>query len=427
MAPVGEPFGSGKMRPSEQELHKFENGNLVLYRRTDADTPYFYARYLLPKVNKWKKFSTKADTIEKALEEARRKIIQIQTLLENNLPVDTRTFRHVADHAIKEMQFKLQAGIGKVSYNDYIRIIERYKEFFGQKFIGNISYQDLMEFDKQRSERLGRKANKSTINSHNAALSYVYDVAIQKGWLHPSQKISLKNDGKKTERRPYFTLEEYRKLFRFLRGYTKLTTKDSPQGGVKNRTIYIRELLRDYVLFLANTGIRPGTETRYLRWKNISEFEKDGKLFLQIKIPRGKTGSRTVIARHSVRQYLQRIKDRFPDLKDLKFSELGNVDAFVFRLRDGTIPKDLHGAFKRVLEECDLLKDADGNQRSLYSLRHTYATFQLLRREVPDLHLISKNMGTSIKMLEDHYSHLEVFHKADVLAGDTDRIARRMR
>jgi integrase len=176
---------------------------------------------------------------------------------------------------------------------------------------------------------------------------------------------------------------------------------------------------------LANTGIRPGTETRYLRWKNISEFEKDGKLFLQIKIPRGKTGTRTVIARHSVRQYLQRIKDRFSDLKDLKFTELGNVDAFVFRLRDGTIPKDFHGAFKRVLEECNLLKDADGNQRSLYSLRHTYATFQLLRRDVPDLHLISKNMGTSIKMLEDHYSHLEVFHKADVLAGDTDRSRKR--
>jgi predicted ATPase len=172
MAPIGEPLGSGKMRPSEQELHKFENGNLVLYRRTDAETPYFYARYLLPKVNKWKKFSTKADTIEKALEEARRKIIQIQTLLENNLPVDTRTFRHVADHAIKEMQFKLQAGIGKVSYHDYIRIIERYKEFFGQKFIGNITYQDLMEFDKQRTERLGRKANKSTINSYNSTLYF---------------------------------------------------------------------------------------------------------------------------------------------------------------------------------------------------------------------------------------------------------------
>ena len=132
-----------------------------------------------------------------------------------------------------------------------------------------------------------------------------------------------------------------------------------------------------------------------------------------------------MIARHNVRQYLQRIKDRFQDIKDLKSLELGNCDALVFRLRDGTVPKDLQGAFKRVLEEYDLLKDTEGNQRSLYSLRHTYATFQLLRREVPDLHLISKNMGTSIKMLEDHYSHLEVFHKTEILAGDADRLFRK--
>ncbi len=31
----------------------------------------------------------------------------------------------------------------------------------------------------------------------------------------------------------------------------KLTTKDSAVGGVKQRTIWVRELLRDLVLFLA--------------------------------------------------------------------------------------------------------------------------------------------------------------------------------
>ena len=182
----------------------------------------------------------------------------------------------------------------------------------------------------------------------------------------------------------------------------------------------VRELLRDYVLFLANTGLRPGTETRYLKWKHISEFGKNGKYYLQIKVPRGKTGSRTVIARHSTGKYLQRIKDRFPELKDLPLTSLGNVDDYVFRLRDGTMPHDLHGAFKRALEECELLKDAEGNVRSLYSLRHTYATFQVLRDEAPDLMLLAQSMGTSVLMLERHYSHVRVQHKAEKLAGDNN-------
>ncbi len=400
--------------------HYLLNNNLVVYKRPGARSPFYYARVKLPVINKWKKFTTKQTELGKAIEFAVKEYEKLQWKLESGIPIDTRTFRHVADYAIKEMKDQLAGGFGKVSYLDYIRYIERFKEFFGTKFIGNISYEDLVRFDKERTKKLGRKANKSTINSHNAALSRVFDVAVRKGWLHQSQVLTFKNDGKEAGRRPYFELEEYRRLFRFMRKYVKLTTKDSKVGGVKQRTIWIRELLRDYVLFLANTGLRPGTETRYLKWKHISEYHKDGEKYLQIKVPRGKTGARVVIARHSTRKYLQRIKDRFPHLKDLPFDALGNVDEYVFRLRDGTMPKDFHGAFEIVLDEAGLLYDSAGNKRSLYSLRHTYATFQLLRTDHPDLHLISRNMGTSIAMLERHYSHLQVFHKAAILAGDDD-------
>lgn len=93
-----------------------------------------------------------------------------------------------------------------------------------------------------------------------------------------------------------------------------------------------------------------------------------------------------------------------------------DVDVPVFRLRDGSIPKDLHGAFEILLTEAGLLVDSNGNRRSLYSLRHTYATFQILYSGI-DLHTLAKNMGTSIGMLEKHYSHLEVLHRADALAG----------
>jgi integrase len=100
-----------------------------------------------------------------------------------------------------------------------------------------------------------------------------------------------------------------------------------------------------------------------------------------------------------------------------------DVDEPVFRCRDGSVPKDFHGAFRIMLDKAELLNDVNGARRSLYCLRHTYATFQIIYNKL-DLHTIAKNMGTSIAMLERHYSHLEVLHRAEALAGR--RVRRRL-
>jgi len=57
-----------------------------------------------------------------------------------------------------------------------------------------------------------------------------------------------------------------------------------------------------------------------------------------------------------------------------------------------------------MLNALALLKERHGNVRTLYSLRHTYATLPIIAGI--DTHKLAKNMGTSIAMLERHYSHL---------------------
>ena len=71
--------------------------------------------------------------------------------------------------------------------------------------------------------------------------------------------------------------------------------------------------------------------------------------------------------------------------------------------------------FEILLEESGLLKDRHGDRRSLYSLRHTYATFALVNRV--DIHVLARQMGTSIGMIEKHYSHLIPSLSAEQLAG----------
>ena len=57
-----------------------------------------------------------------------------------------------------------------------------------------------------------------------------------------------------------------------------------------------------------------------------------------------------------------------------------------------------------------------GQDRTLYSLRHTYATFSLLNDGM-DVHTLAVQMGTSILMIERHYSHLTPRLKKEMLTG----------
>jgi len=75
-------------------------------------------------------------------------------------------------------------------------------------------------------------------------------------------------------------------------------------------------------------------------------------------------------------------------------------------------PTSLNGAFKRLMRDSGLLKNADGQNRTLYSLRHTYATLELLRANT-DIHTLAKQMGNSAAVVERHYSKLTATMAAD--------------
>ena len=377
-----------------KEMH-FREGNVVLYTRERSKR--YQARIKLAN-NKWKRISTGESDLEKASQIACEKYDEIKFKVKNKIALDTRRFKDVARLAISEMQTELDAGFGKKSFVDYISALKNYFiPYFQNIHIDSIDYKKLKEFDEWRTKKVGRELRHSTLNNHNSAFKRVFKVAVERDWIHSLQIPELKNKGAKGERRPYFTLDEYQKLYRFMRTWCKDTNRQD--------SLEMRELLRDYVLILVNTGMRPGTETYNLRWKQIEEFESNNIKFLRFWVS-GKTGEGELIARHNVRRYLDRIKSRFEHVKP---------DDYVFRLRSRKRTYSMNATFEICLESAELLKDRHGANRTLYSLRHTYATFQILNGV--DYHALSKNMGTSIGMLEKHYSHLTPTLAANQLAG----------
>ena len=87
----------------------------------------------------------------------------------------------------------------------------------------------------------------------------------------------------------------------------------------------------------------------------------------------------------------------------------------VFAYEDGTQPFGFEGTFRRLLAAAGLSKDmSSGQQRTMYSLRHTYATMELLAGT--EIHTVARQMGTSVGMLEKHYSKLTATMAAEQLA-----------
>ena len=62
-----------------------------------------------------------------------------------------------------------------------------------------------------------------------------------------------------------------------------------------------------------------------------------------------------------------------------------------------------------------LEKNGEGQTRTLYSLRHTYATLELIENRT-DIHTLAKQMGNRAAMIERHYSKVTATMAADRLA-----------
>ena len=146
----------------------------------------------------------------------------------------------------------------------------------------------------------------------------------------------------------------------------------------------------------------------------------------------GKTGSRVIVGMDRTVAALREIgKRNYPKVEQLPvLTPLKNLikptnKDFVLRIiREGKevdISKSLQQMFTSYLKEHNLLIDpVTEQQRVFYSLRHTYATLALTHDKVP-IHTLAKQMGTSVLMIEKHYSHLKVIQAIDQLRGEESR------
>jgi integrase len=309
-----------------------------------------------------------------------------------------------------DLRQQIDAKGKKTALNDYVSIIERYfVPYFGDKQLELLTHTDVREFELWRDRQLVRKPKTSTLNNFTSAWSRVIATAVERGFISERVPVpKLTSKGEKGKTRPAFSREEIDVLLAFM-----VEWQHKGRMSVERE---IRPLLRDYVEMLLYTGMRHGTEAMGIRWRDLEWHTKDGVRYLRVWVD-GKTGGRWLIAKHAAVDVLRRLHARQQDIAGMPFEDVlvTRVPHLLFRFSDGHQPHSFVGTFRRLMRDSGLLKDTEGQTRTLYSLRHTYATLELLNNST-DIHTLSKQMGNSAAMIERHYSKLTATMAADRLA-----------
>jgi integrase len=386
------------MRQLRDDTHLILDGEVRVYRRERSKR--WQAAFVID--GDTIRISTGKRDLAEAKEYARDTFLEYKFRHKNDLPIVTKKFSDVAKLAIVDMRKQLDAGLGRKVFADYIVCIERYLiPFFGAQFVTSIDYQKIQDSYEWRRAKMGREPKASTLNTHNSAMNRVFEEAVARGFIAHKSVPLMVNRGEKSERRPDFTREEYATLIRKMPSWINSGKAGKP------------------------TDMRQGTEALNLRWKHVTLFEEKDLQYLEMSVT-GKTGRRDIICRSGTINYLKRIHECSDDIKHIPFEDLLKQRVYlpVFRLPDGTVSKNIHQTFRKFVTDAGLITCPRTNQnRTLYSLRHTYATFALLNDGM-DIHALAVQMGTSIGMIERHYSHLTPRLKKDMLTGKRYELSR---
>lgn len=279
--------------------------------------------------------------------------------------------------------------------------------FFGGCGLSEVTPGKVQEYRVHRisNSRTGKAPARSTLHDEIVTLRQVLKTAIRHDWLThlPDLSPPYRTQGKIVHR-PWFSPAEYKQLYETTREYAKKPFHAHYKWNA--------EQVHDYVLFMANTGLRPD-EAKNLQHRDVDSVVDDatGERILVIEV-RGKRGVGFCKSTPSaVKPYERLLARPLPGLPQGKRArrrrgenpeDPAHEDLRLPQPVDPVFPGNHIKLFNGVLERAKLKKDRDGNRRTAYSLRHTYICMRLM--EGADIYQIAKNCRTSVEMIEKFYA-----------------------
>ena len=273
--------------------------------------------------------------------------------------------------------------------------------FFGDMAIKRIGYAQISDF----IHMLGTSGmTTTTIQQHLVAtrkvLKHAYAIGVIKAVpVFPSVKVTNTPRGS-------FTVGEYLRLVRTARQRVQqpipvLSTKKSRRGAdMLERYAQVSDDLHWLIVFMVNSFIRP-TDIKNLQHQHVTVV-RGQNVYLRLNLPESKKHDKPIVTLQPAVRVYERLMQR-----QAAFGH-GRPTDFVFmpEMTDRKKALEFLGyQFKYIQDMAGIEGNvANGQARTLYSLRHTAITFRLLYGGAIDLLTLARNARTSVQMVEKFYS-----------------------
>ncbi|MGH7242356.1 MAG: tyrosine-type recombinase/integrase [Phycisphaerales bacterium] len=339
--------------------------------------------------NKKQRESTKQESLTHAMAFAEKWYFDL-IAAPSEKPKQGKSFREAADQFRREYQAITLGQRNPDHVESHWRRLELHLiPFFDGRVLSEITPGLVQEYRVKRAEpsvkagklpdwKEPRVPSRSTMHKEIVTLRQVLKTAHRHGWLQhmPDLTPPYKTSGKITHR-AWFSPKEYEQLYKATRKRAQQPLRKHWKSGCED--------LHDFVLFMANTGLRPDEAwSLQNRDATIVDDEATGERIVEIEV-RGKRGLGFCKSMAGAVRPLERIRTR---------NKLQPTDLI--------FPNRHRELFNAILEEQGLKFDRDGNRRTAYSLRHTYICLRLM--EGADIYQIAKNCRTSVEMIETYYA-----------------------
>lgn len=237
----------------EMEKHSLMDGKLHVYKR-EGSSVWQCSTYL---GGKERRKSTSEANLVRAKEYAEDWFLELRGKYKWGDLKAGKTFRYAAKQFEREYGMLTQGerSLAYVqSHSDRIRV--HLNPFFGDKTLSEITPGLAQEYrihrmtSRQSKEGTPQKPSRSTLHHEIVTLRQILKCACRHGWLTalPDLSAPYKTSGK-VSHRGWFSPEEYKQLYE--------ATRARAAKPPKPRWKWECEQLHDYVLFMANTGLRP--------------------------------------------------------------------------------------------------------------------------------------------------------------------------
>lgn len=383
------------------EAHSLFDGDCEVYTTNQSNGVYQIGVWVSVEGKMYRK-SLRTKHLETALAKAKTEYISIRSKVDQGKQIFSEDITTVVSRYLLHREDDVKTGLITKQRLGTIRshLKNMLSYLHGELKVSDIDRGTFKEYYNFRAKQTDYQVNQETVRQEFSTIGMLWKWLYNEGLTTTSsdklefQKFNRKNL-QNDVRRDTFTDEEWKKFHQAMRSYASKKNCETEEEH------YNRQILRNYCLILANTGMRTG-ELDQIRWCDIGDYQRIIH----------ETGISNVV-KINVRWNTSKVrKDRILYCREsVYFERLSNMsnyktaEDYIFTAFKGNvITARQKSLFWHAVMSLTKIKAAD-RKLSFYSLRHYFVT-QRWKAGV-QLRDIANSCGTSVNQIEKTYYHID--------------------